>query len=100
MSNLKKQFELVVRQYVQIFCVKHDFVMNDCSWVGNRVGEMLEVGDYYFGFDDMRMDIDKDLPTAMIFEWYEATLEHAIYPKTPKPQNPFFQKITMLNCVR
>lgn len=81
MNNLNKQFESVVMQYVQTFCIKHGFNMDDCSWVGDHVGEVLEIADYYFGFDDIRMDIDKNLPPAMIMEWYNATLEHAMYPE-------------------
>lgn len=55
--------------------------MDDCSWAGNRVGEILEVSDYFFGFDDIRMDIDKNLPIDMILQWYNATLEHYMYPE-------------------
>ena len=79
--TLKDQFETIVKRYVASFCWKHDLDIENYSWVGGRVGEVLEVSDFYFGFDDIRMDIDKELTERTIFDWYYATLEHANCPE-------------------
>jgi len=81
MNTLKQEFDSVVDAYIAAFCRKHEFDIENSFWVTDRKGEIFEVADYYFGFDDIRFDIDNNLQSKMILDWYEATLEHAVYPE-------------------
>ena len=58
----------------------HDFVSSDgsddCSnisgyWIGGDVGGVLEVGDYYFGFDRIKEALELDATEEQLFEYYD-----------------------------
>jgi hypothetical protein len=71
--KLKEEFEIVVNKYMGEFCVKQD--MNLFHWIGCDVGETVNIGDYYFNFDDIRRDIDQNVPVGVILDWYNESLE-------------------------
>lgn len=74
MKELKKQFAEVCEEYLRRFCKKHEISYEEDSWVGGDVGTVAMVGDYFFGLDEIRYDIDHDCPEDAIFEWYDYTL--------------------------
>lgn len=74
-SETLVSFEKAAMQYVLLFCVKHGFDVNDCYWVNDRVGTVLSCADHFFQFDDIRFDIDRNLPENTIMDWYESTME-------------------------
>lgn len=76
MSKLKQQFESVVDRYIRAFCAKHDFDVDYGSWIADDKGGIYENADYFFGLEDIRYDIDNNLPEPMILEWYNATLDN------------------------
>ena len=36
------------------------------------------IGDYYFDFQDIKLDIDEDVPEPIILEWYDFSLENEV----------------------
>jgi hypothetical protein len=76
MEKLKRKYESVVDAYVKKFCIKHDLDADYVEWVGGK-GGVMEVCDYWFGFDDIRFDLEHDLPVGMIFEWHDASVDHS-----------------------
>ncbi len=70
---MKEKFEKAVAEYVNVFCRKHDLQFN--YWVGDNVGTIAECSDYYFNFNDIRLDIDTKQPKGKIFDWYDSSLK-------------------------
>jgi len=75
MKKLKESYEKIVNKYLQLFCEKHEFNIQDGYWVGKEIGDIIMIGDYYFNFDDIRLDIDENVEEKIIFDWYEFSVE-------------------------
>lgn len=73
MSNLKEQYEKIVNKYTDRFCKKHGLELD--FWVADDIGGVAMLGDYFFSFNDIRLDIDTNQKKEAIFEWYEIMLE-------------------------
>lgn len=65
----KRMFGRVATLYLEAFAEKHDLRFE--FWVADDVGDTACFGDYFFHLDDMRYDLDNDLPKGMVIEWYE-----------------------------
>ncbi len=75
-SKLRKQFDLLVSQYVEAFEKKHDVHLD--FWVADDVGGIGMFGDYYLAFDDIRTDINCRAKKDLIFQWHDENLEAGI----------------------
>lgn len=81
MTNLKEKYEILCECYVEAFLRKHNLFDDetgeycDYSWVGDDVGSILEVSDYYISFDDIRYDINNAIPKDTYFEYYNYCIE-------------------------
>lgn len=85
MKKLQKQFDDCVMQYIQEFEKKHDVEFE--YWVGDEVGGIVILNDYYFNFLDIKRDIDTNQPKELIFKWYEEGVEYAMNNKKTKHIN-------------
>jgi hypothetical protein len=70
---LEKRYVEAVNEYVQAFCDKHGYERPEC-WVGDRVGEILEVNDMFVDFRNIKIDIDNSVPEEVFEQWYNYTL--------------------------
>lgn len=75
-GKLNERFESVCDEYLEAFCLKHDLCV-DYDWVGNEVGGVVIIGDYFINFDDIRLDIDKNASEPCFFKWYYVALDYA-----------------------
>lgn len=73
MKELKKELEDCIGLYVKKFCKKHDIEFE--FWVSDMTGTVGCFADYYFNFEDIRLDLELDRPKDDIFDWYEQSLE-------------------------
>jgi hypothetical protein len=74
MKSLKKKFENIVNDYITEFVAKHEYEFD--GWVGDNVGEMASfIDQYFFSLDDIRHDIDNDIPSPTIFRWQDYVVE-------------------------
>lgn len=72
--SLRQNFLDAVEGYMKAFCKKHDVTVD--HWPGGAIGETCCFSnDTYVGFDEIRFDIDHDLPKGMIWEWCDEMLE-------------------------
>jgi len=76
-KNIKKQYQKVCEAYVEAFCNKQDLLFD--GWIGNDVGTIALISDFYFDFDDIRTDIDTNQPAELITEWYYRNLDNQKY---------------------
>lgn len=58
-KNLKKDYEDAVSAYLKAFCEMYGLQYDEDCWVGRELGGIAEVGDYFFGFDDMKRCVDE-----------------------------------------
>jgi hypothetical protein len=71
--KLKAGFEKAVEGYILAFCEKQDRTFD--GWIGDLIGELADIGGYYvLNFDDIRFDVDNQVPAGLIFKWYEEIL--------------------------
>jgi hypothetical protein len=68
-ETLKKSYEKVVNDYLKVFAKKYELDIDDVWWIGNIVGVgMLQWGDMYTTFDDLKEDVDNGY--NFFLEWY------------------------------
>lgn len=73
--ELKKKFIDVVNDYMYLWCTKHGYRYEKDMWVGDEYGGVCMVGDLFVNFNDVRYDMDNDLPEEMFEAWYWYSLE-------------------------
>lgn len=64
---LKHQYEYICNEYVNKFCRKQGVQFN--GFVGNIVGGVCCVSDYYINFSDIVYDLNTSQPKRLIFDW-------------------------------
>jgi len=68
MLELKPKFEKVVEMYIDAFCEKQELVFS--FWISDDVGSVAYFNEIYLlYFDDIRYDIDYDIPKGKIIEY-------------------------------
>ena len=79
MKELEKKYKDICNEYIAEFLDKHDLSINDYEfnewWINNEVGGLVNLDDYTFNFDDIRYDVDHDIPGDQIFKWYWNRIE-------------------------
>jgi len=71
-KTMKENLESAIDDYIEFFEKKHGYELD--YWLPHK-GEIACFGDFYFNFDDIRMDIEQERPEHEIFDWQDATLE-------------------------
>ena len=72
--KLKDKLDKIIDEYTDLFCKKQDVYAD--GWIGDLKGGINCFSDAHLSFDDIRTDIDLDVPTGMIFDWYWDNLEN------------------------
>lgn len=86
LETLRSEYTAVVHKYCEVFAEKHELGEEPFDWVAQDIGGVVEFGDYYFNFDDIRTDIDRDAPVDEIFSWYDHCMRlHTISTDIPTP---------------
>lgn len=82
LENLKDDFAIIASRYIKAFIAKHEVSFE--GWVGDRIGEVAELGEMFLDFADIRFDIDERLPVGTLEEWWSYTYDLAMLecPKT------------------
>ena len=76
--ELRLAYEAAVTNYLSAFMKQYDLSCDPEPWVGNEVGTIAEVGDYFFGFDDIKRCVDEDVKWQDLIEWYDYNTEVSI----------------------
>ena len=74
-SSLKNGWYLICDKYLNEFCDKHEYAYEPDCWVANNPGTIANVGDMFVSMDDIRYDIDNDIPEEYFEEWYWKNIE-------------------------
>lgn len=78
-QNLQQQWKQVCNAYLRAFCERHDYTYDPKDWVcGDRaetIGTVVEVADMFIDMDDLRYDVDNNVPIDKFETWYYKRLE-------------------------
>ena len=74
---LKHKWKEVCNEYLLRFCKKHEYHFESDAWVGGDPGTIANVADYFVGMDNIRYDIDHDIPKEVFVSWYDYDLRLA-----------------------
>lgn len=77
-QELKLAYEVACTNYLAAFMEKYDLSCDLEPWVGNEVGTVAEVGDYFFDFQDIKRCVDEDVTFDTLIEWYDYNIEVSI----------------------
>lgn len=73
--KLRISWNEICFQYVEEFCRKHGYTPERDAWVAGDVGTTICINDMYVGMDEIRYDIDNDIPVEKFTEWYWKSLD-------------------------
>jgi len=71
---LKHNYENACNAYLKAFCLKHDFDYDPTLWIGNRIGTIISIADYFVDMETIRIDIDQDAHQDEFIKWYDYSL--------------------------
>ena len=66
----KAHWRDVCNEYLETFCWKHEYQYDPDMWIGNDPGTIVEVCDMFVKMDDIRYDVDNNVPEEYFAKWY------------------------------
>lgn len=76
--ELRLAYEAACTNYLAAFMKQYDLTCDPEPWVGNEIGTVAEVGDYFFDFQDIKRCVDEDVTFDTLIEWYDYNIEVGI----------------------
>ena len=76
--ELRLAYEAAVTNYLSAFMKQYDLSCDPEPWVGNEIGTIAEIGDYFFDFQDIKRCVDEDVKLEDLIEWYDYNTEVSI----------------------
>lgn len=78
--SLYNQLEMAIKNYIDLFEKKHELSFE--FWVADLSGTTacFSMG-YYVNFEDIRLDLEKNVPKDLFLEWYELTIDLGLEDK-------------------
>ena len=64
----------VCKEYLDTFCNKHEYTYDKYVWIGDDPGTVANIGDLFVGMDDIRYDVDNNIPESYFEKWYWKSL--------------------------
>ena len=85
-ENIKSNYELYKRElklnwkeicnnYLFEFCNKHEYAYEPDCWIAGDPGTIVNIGDMFVSMENIRYDIDNDVPGHYFENWYWKSLE-------------------------
>jgi len=79
MTQLKTNYIKACNAYLKEFCKKYSFDYNSNCWIGNQVGGVVQIADYFFSMKDIIYCINENLNWGDISNWYDYNIEAGTY---------------------
>ena len=76
-TDRMKKWVYICNEYLKEFCNRHDYAYQPEDWIGGEVGEIIEIADMFVTMDDIRYDVDNNIPTDKFSDWYWNSVEHS-----------------------
>lgn len=73
--SLKSEWQELCNKYLKKFCEKHEYTYEADCWVANDPGTIANIGDMFVSMENIRYDLDNDIPEEYFEKWYWKALE-------------------------
>ena len=73
--RLINRWKEICNYYLKLFCDKHEFSYEPDCWVGSDPGTIANISDMFVSMDNIRYDIDNDIPEEKFEKWYWKNLD-------------------------
>ena len=93
--NLQPDYKDIVMKYINEFSEKHSVTFD--YFVGDKMGEVCVFSNYFIDFNDLRLDLDNNIPEETFFKWYDETLIRATNNKQVLNYETFSKGFTYLH---
>lgn len=67
----------ICNEYLRLFCDRHGYAYHPEDWIGGEAGGIIEIADMFVNMDNIRYDVDNEIPTDKFSEWYWNSVEHS-----------------------
>lgn len=74
-KTLQSKWLEVCDDYITAFCEKHSYILDYDCWVTNNPGTIACINDMFVSMEDIRYDIDNDIPEEVFEKWYWKSVE-------------------------
>ena len=65
----------ICNEYLKEFCDKHEWQYEPDMWVAGNTGTIVMIGDMFVSMNNIRYDIDNNVPTDYFEKWYWKSIE-------------------------
>ena len=72
---LNQRYTEACEDYLKAFCDAYELPCEKDSWVGNDVGTIALIGDYYIDFQNMMYMLDNGIAFEEWLRWYDYSLD-------------------------
>ena len=73
--ELKLNWKEICNNYLSEFCEKHEYTYEPDCWVTSDPGTIANIGDMFVSMENIRYDLDNDIPEEYFEKWYWKALE-------------------------
>lgn len=73
-SKLKQRLDNCIDLYTDLFCQKQECDAD--GWIGNNKGGLNCFADCFLSFEDIRIDLEMNVPKGEIWKWYWDNIEN------------------------
>ena len=74
-QEIKERLDNCIDLYTDLFCKKQ--CCDEMGWIGKIKGGINCFADAYLSFEDIRIDLEMDVPKGEIFKWYWDNIENS-----------------------
>ena len=71
----QERWNELCNEYLKEFCDKHEWQYEPDMWVAGNIGTIVMIGDMFVSMNNIRYDIDNNVPTDYFEKWYWKSIE-------------------------
>lgn len=73
--SLKSDYINACNAYLKAFCEMYGFDYYPDFWIGDEVGGVIELGDYFVNINTIRTAVDRNVPREEFVKWYDYCMD-------------------------
>lgn len=73
--SLRSEWQELCNKYLKKFCEKHEYPYEEDCWVASDPGTIANIGDMFVSMENIRYDIDNNIPEEHFEKWYWKSLD-------------------------
>lgn len=73
--SLKSDYINACNAYLKAFCEMYGFDYYPDFWIGDEVGGVIELGDYFVNINTIRTAVDRNVPREDFVKWHDYCMD-------------------------